>query len=75
MITALPCYIAEVREMQLCNDTASLFNKLPDGQRGYTWRKTLLRGVSWYAKDISSVTNDGLQTARQFRVRIPDTTG
>lgn len=61
--------------MQLCNDTASLFNKLPDGQRGYIWRKTLLRGVSWYAKDISSVTNDGLQTARQFIVRIPDTTG
>lgn len=61
--------------MQLCNDTVSLFNKLPDGKRGYYWRKTLLRGVSWYAKDISSVTNDGLQTARQFVVRIPNAEG
>lgn len=60
--------------MQLCNDTVSLFHKLPDGH-GYTWRKTLLQGVSWYAKDVSSVTNDGLETARQFVVRIPNIKG
>lgn len=58
--------------MQLCNDTVSLFNRVLDpATRTHVFRKTLLEGVSWYGRDISAVTNDGLKTARQYTVRIP----
>lgn len=60
--------------MQLCDKTVSLFNRTTEN-RAPVWHKTLLEGVSWFSRDVSAVTDDGLRTANQFIVRIPFDTG
>lgn len=75
MITAFRCFIWGWT-MKLCDKTVSLFNKVFDpATRAPAWNKTLLVGVSWYARDVSAVTGDGLKIADQYTVRIPNDAG
>ena len=56
--------------MQLATETVSLFHRvLVD--REWKYEKHLLEGVSWYASDVSTVTDDGLKTADKYIVRVP----
>lgn len=56
--------------MQLANATVSLFHKVPVN-REWEYEKHLLEDVSWYASDVSAVTDEGLKTADKYIVRIP----
>lgn len=56
--------------MQLANETVTLFHRvLVD--REWEYEKHLLKGVSWYSSDVSTVTDEGLKTADKYIVRIP----
>ena len=52
--------------MLLGNETITIYNKHANG-----YKRTVLRGVSWYSKQAVSVTKEGLFSADTVIIRIP----
>ena len=60
--------------MKLCNDTISVFTARVDPDLGDdVWTPTVIKDVSWYATDASTVdaSKGGLVAANKVTVRIP----
>ena len=60
--------------MKLCNDVITVFTARVDPELGDdVWTPTVIKGVSWYATDASTVdaSKGGLVAANKVTVRIP----
>ena len=58
--------------MNLCTETITVFNALYDWDLDHdTYHSTVIRGVSWYSTDESAITDNGLQAANKYTIRIP----
>lgn len=58
--------------MNLCNDTITVFNVKLDTLTGSDmYIGTVIDGVSWYSKIVSTV-DDGLKAANAYTIRIPE---
>lgn len=60
--------------MKLCDDVITVFTARVDPELGDdVWTPTVIKGVSWYATDASTVdaSKGGLVAANKVTVRIP----
>lgn len=58
--------------MKLCNEVITVFNSYVDqSTKLRVYKPTIIHGVSWFAQEIVSVTDNGLVSANKFTIRIP----
>ena len=58
--------------LKLCEEVITIINQRYDQEEGFTvYRKTIVRGASWYGSLKSTVDPSGLKAANQYTVRIP----
>lgn len=58
--------------MRLCEEVITVVNQVRNGEDGFTdYRKTVIRGASWYGSLKATVDSSGLKAANQYIVRIP----
>lgn len=59
-------------DVQLCNETITVFNSRMDEDKGYdVYKPTVINGVSWHCEIASTVDSTGLKAANKFTIRIP----
>ena len=59
--------------MKLCNETITVFNQRINPEKGWhEYVGTVVQGVSWFSRLVSSVGEHGLNAANEIIVRIPE---
>lgn len=79
-MTECPCCIGGcILSVKLSDDIITVFNaRLLKGEGYDEYIPTVISGVSWYSRTITSVDQDGLRAANSITIRIPaeaDTAG
>lgn len=58
--------------MKECNETITVYNRHYDDSAGLdVWAPTVIKGVSWYKKTETAITDSGLKSATKCVIRIP----
>lgn len=55
----------------LTNADCTIFNKYRDKGSAAVYKRTVIRGVWWFVKNEARLTDNGLQSADVFYLRIP----
>lgn len=56
--------------MLMCNEAITIYNRYVEA-RQERWKRTIVKGVSWYGRQEIAVSRDGISSADAVVIRVP----